>query len=132
MTPPARHASTSGRHEPASTARSPPPHRFAPTRSKLAAPRPRPRQRRDQDDHLGDRLPPRHSWLDVPVLDRKGNIRHDGGVVAAPGMYLMGMPFLRRRKSSFIDGAGDDARDLSDHLYAYLDRKAAMTLVAAE
>jgi putative flavoprotein involved in K+ transport len=63
---------------------------------------------------------PDYSWLDVPVLDRKGLIRHDGGVVAAPGMYLMGMPFLRRRKSALIDGAGDDARDLSAHLAAYL------------
>ena len=36
-------------------------------------------------------------------------------------MYLMGIPFLRRRKSSLIDGAGDDARDLSAHLAAYLD-----------
>jgi putative flavoprotein involved in K+ transport len=32
----------------------------------------------------------------------------------------MGLPFLRRRKSSFIDGAGDDARDLTNHLVAYL------------
>jgi putative flavoprotein involved in K+ transport len=64
---------------------------------------------------------PDYSWLDVPVLDRKGYIRHDGGVAEAPGMYLMGMPFLRRRKSSLIDGAGDDARDLSAHLAAYLD-----------
>jgi putative flavoprotein involved in K+ transport len=65
---------------------------------------------------------PDYSWLDVPVLDRKGLIRHDGGVVVdAPGMYLLGMPFLRRRKSSLIDGAGDDAQDLSAHLVAYLD-----------
>ena len=64
---------------------------------------------------------PDYSWLDVPVLDRKGQIRHDGGVVDAPGMYLMGLPFLRRRKSSLIDGAGDDARDLSDHLRSFLD-----------
>ena len=63
---------------------------------------------------------PDYSWLDVPVLDRKGYIRHDGGVVESPGMYLLGMPFLRRRKSSLIDGAGDDARDLSAHLAAYL------------
>jgi putative flavoprotein involved in K+ transport len=63
---------------------------------------------------------PDYSWLHVPVLDRKGLIRHDGGVVASPGMYLMGMPFLRRRKSALIDGAGDDARDLSTHLAAYL------------
>lgn len=64
---------------------------------------------------------PDYSWLEVPVLDRKGQIRHDGGVVEVPGMYLMGLQFLRRRKSALIDGAGDDARDLSDHLSRYLD-----------
>ncbi len=69
---------------------------------------------------------PDYSWLDVPVFDRKGLVRHDGGVVTdAPGLYLMGMPFLRRRKSTLIDGAGDDARDLSAHLAAYLDGQAA-------
>jgi putative flavoprotein involved in K+ transport len=69
---------------------------------------------------------PDYSWLDVPVLDRKGLIRHDGGVViGAPGMYLLGMPFLRRRKSTLIDGAGDDAEDLSSELAAYLDHRVA-------
>lgn len=63
---------------------------------------------------------PDHSWLNVPVFDHKGRIRHDAGVVEAPGLYLLGMPFLRRRKSSFIDGAGNDARELSAHLAAYL------------
>ncbi len=64
---------------------------------------------------------PDYSWLDVPVFDRKGQIRHDGGVVESPGLYLMGIQFLRRRKSALIDGAGDDARDLSDHLASHLD-----------
>ncbi len=63
---------------------------------------------------------PDYSWLDVPVLDRKGRLRHQGGVVDASGLYVIGLPFLRRRKSSLIDGAGDDARDLSVHLEAYL------------
>jgi putative flavoprotein involved in K+ transport len=63
---------------------------------------------------------PDHSWLDVPVLDGDGQIHHNGGVTAAPGLYVIGMPFLRRRKSSLIDGAGDDARDLSAHLAAHL------------
>jgi putative flavoprotein involved in K+ transport len=67
---------------------------------------------------------PDYSWLELPVLDRKGYVMHEGGVVAAPGVYLMGMQFLRRRKSALIDGAGDDARDLSDHLAAYLDNAA--------
>ncbi|WP_353000548.1 NAD(P)-binding domain-containing protein [Mesorhizobium sp. M0808] len=66
---------------------------------------------------------PDYSWLELPVLDRKGHLRHDGGVAEHPGMYLMGMQFLRRRKSALIDGAGDDARDLSDHLASYLRQK---------
>jgi putative flavoprotein involved in K+ transport len=64
---------------------------------------------------------PDYSWLDVPVLDRKGRLRHDGGVVDAPGMYVVGLPVLRRRKSSFIHGVEDDVRDLTAHLHDYLD-----------
>ncbi len=64
---------------------------------------------------------PDYSWLDVPVLDHKGRVRHDGGVVAStPGLYLIGTPFLRRRRSSFIHGAGSDAEELSAHLVAQL------------
>jgi putative flavoprotein involved in K+ transport len=63
---------------------------------------------------------PDYSWLDVPVLDRKGYLRHDGGVVDAPGLYVIGLPVLRRRKSSFIHGAEDDARDVVEHLAGYL------------
>jgi len=68
---------------------------------------------------------PDYSWLEVPALDRKGMMRHDGGVVCSPGMYLIGSQFLRRRKSALIDGAGDDARDLSVHLASYLDNRVA-------
>lgn len=75
---------------------------------------------------------PDYSWLDVPVLDRKGHMRHDGGVVEAPGLYLMGMQFLRRRKSALIDGAGDDARDLSEHLVSYLDSQVVSTPIGFE
>jgi putative flavoprotein involved in K+ transport len=75
---------------------------------------------------------PDYSWLDVPVLDHKGNIHHDGGVVTgAPGLYVLGLPFLRRRKSSLMDGAGDDARDLSAHLAAHLGARSAGTSAAA-
>jgi putative flavoprotein involved in K+ transport len=60
-------------------------------------------------------------WLDVPVFDRRGRVVHDGGVTASPGLYLIGMPFLRRRKSSLIDGAAADAADLITHLAGHLD-----------
>jgi putative flavoprotein involved in K+ transport len=66
---------------------------------------------------------PDYRWLDMPVLNRKGELRHDGGVVVdAPGMYAIGLPVLRRRKSTFIIGAEDDARDIVGHLAHYLER----------
>ncbi len=64
---------------------------------------------------------PDYSWLHVPVVDHKGRLRHDGGVVDAPGLYAIGLPVLRRRKSTFIHGAEDDARDIVSHLAAYLE-----------
>jgi putative flavoprotein involved in K+ transport len=63
-------------------------------------------------------------WLHVPVTDQAGNIRHRGGVTDAPGLYVLGLPFLRRRKSTFLDGFGADAADLADHLTHHLDRVA--------
>jgi putative flavoprotein involved in K+ transport len=65
-----------------------------------------------------------YPWLEVPVLDAKGKVRHEGGVTPAPGLYLIGANFLRRRKSSFIDGVGHDAEELTAHLTGYLDRRA--------
>ena len=64
---------------------------------------------------------PDYSWLDLPALDHKGRLRHEGGVVTVPGVYAVGLNFLRRRKSSFIHGAEDDARDLTQHLVGYLN-----------
>ncbi|WP_133854256.1 NAD(P)-binding domain-containing protein [Labedaea rhizosphaerae] len=63
---------------------------------------------------------PDYSWLDVPVVDTKGRLDHDGGVVAGPGLYALGLPVLRRRKSTFIHGIEDDARDVIAHLDGYL------------
>ena len=99
-----------------------PPERFAPTAVPASS-------RMDLDLRSGEirtilwatGFHPDYRWLDVPVLDRKGQLRHEGGaVVDAPGMYAMGLPVLRRRKSTFIHGAEDDARDIVSHLVSYL------------
>ena len=63
---------------------------------------------------------PDYRWLRVPVVDEKGHLRHEGGVVDSPGMYALGLPVLRRRKSSFIHGIEDDARELIEHLCGFL------------
>jgi putative flavoprotein involved in K+ transport len=63
---------------------------------------------------------PDYGWLDVPVVDAKGQLNHEGGVVGSPGLYALGLPVLRRRKSTFICGIEDDAREVIDHLTGYL------------
>jgi len=68
---------------------------------------------------------PDFGWLDLPVFDRRGELRHDRGLVTdAPGVCVLGLPLLRRRKSSFIHGAEDDVRELAAQLLAHLDRGA--------
>jgi putative flavoprotein involved in K+ transport len=98
-----------------------PPERFAPTRV--------PESTRLQLDLRSGEIHaivwatgfrPDYRWLDVPVFDTKGQLRHDGGVVDSPGLYALGLPVLRRRKSTFICGIEDDARDVIDHLTRYL------------
>ena len=41
-------------------------------------------------------------------------------MTAEPGLYVIGLHFLRRRKSAFIDGVGDDAAALASHMSAYV------------
>jgi putative flavoprotein involved in K+ transport len=65
-----------------------------------------------------------YPWLDVPVLDGDGELRHEGGVTPCPGAYVMGLPFQRTRKSAFIDGVGADARVLTQGIAARLGQKA--------
>jgi putative flavoprotein involved in K+ transport len=98
-----------------------PPERFAPTEVRSSPPLAldlRNREIRTIIWATGFR--PDLSWLDVPVFNRKGRLSHDGGVTAWPGLYVIGMPFLRRRKSSLIDGAAPDALDLTADLAGYL------------
>ena len=98
-----------------------PPERFAPTRVPQAS-------RLQLDLGSGEiaaivwatGFRPDYSWLDVPVVDAKGQLRHEGGVVESPGLYALGLPVLRRRKSTFIYGIEDDARDVIEHLAGYL------------
>jgi putative flavoprotein involved in K+ transport len=66
---------------------------------------------------------PDYSWLDIPVLDRKGRIIHNQGVADVPGLYVLGLPFLRYRKSSFIHGIEDDAQYVVNHLASSLNQE---------
>jgi putative flavoprotein involved in K+ transport len=67
---------------------------------------------------------PSFSWLDPAAFDRRRRPCHDGGVGAIPGLFFLGLPFMRRRKSSFIDGVGPDATELLEAIRRHLHRRA--------
>ena len=103
----------------------PPPHRFAPTYVD-------PRTPLELDLTSGEittvlwatGFRPDHSWLDLPVRDPGGHIRHNGGVVTgAPGLYVLAMPVLRTRASTYIHGAGADSEALAGHLHSFLSSR---------
>lgn len=62
--------------------------------------------------------PPR---LDLVHLDRRGMVLHDGGLLRSPGLFAIGLPFLRRRSSTFLSGIGRDAVELSTEIRRHLD-----------
>lgn len=99
-----------------------PPHRFEPTRVESSPPL----ELNLDNGHIRTVLwatgyRPDYSWLHLPVFDHKGRLRHQGGVVTdSPGLYVIGLNFLRRRNSSFISGAQADAHDLVEHLNNHL------------
>jgi putative flavoprotein involved in K+ transport len=64
-----------------------------------------------------------YPWLKVPVLDDRGEIRHDGGVTPAPGLFALGLNFMRRRKSTYIDGVGADAEELAQLIVERVNEK---------
>jgi len=98
-----------------------PPERFAPTRVPESA-------RLQLDLRSGEiraivwatGFRPDYGWLDVPVVDAKGQLLHEGGVADSPGLYALGLPVLRRRRSTFICGVEDDAREVVGHLARFL------------
>lgn len=56
-------------------------------------------------------------WIDVPIATEKGWPQEVRGVVpSAPGLYLIGLPFLYSVNCSMIVGVGPDAAYLADEI----------------
>lgn len=54
------------------------------------------------------------SYLKLPVIDNEGNPIHKNGISDCNGLYFLGLPWLRMRKSSMIFGIIDDAEFIAD------------------
>ncbi|PRY26399.1 putative flavoprotein involved in K+ transport [Aliiruegeria haliotis] len=62
-----------------------------------------------------------YPWLQLPVFDPSGEILQSGGITPCPGLYTLGLPFMRRRNSTFIDGVGQDAIEITTEIARHLD-----------
>jgi len=67
-----------------------------------------------------------YPWLNVPGVVERGEIKQLGGITPAHGLYALGLRFMRKRNSNFLDGVGADAHAIVEHLaHRFHDRAAA-------
>ncbi|MFL5932444.1 MAG: FAD-dependent oxidoreductase, partial [Gaiellaceae bacterium] len=49
------------------------------------------------------------SWIQLPVLDDAGRLRHRRGVTDVPGLYFLGLSWQHTRGSALLGWVEDDA-----------------------
>jgi putative flavoprotein involved in K+ transport len=57
-------------------------------------------------------------WVNLPVIGEDGAPRHTEGVTECPGVYFLGLPWLRTWSSTFLFGVGADAEFLAERIAA--------------
>jgi putative flavoprotein involved in K+ transport len=57
-------------------------------------------------------------WIDIAVLNPRGEPVHVRGITGVPGLYFLGLQWLSKMNSSFLSGVGDDAAVLADQIAA--------------
>lgn len=60
------------------------------------------------------------SFIRLPVFDEHDQIKHTQGVTVVEGLYIMGMPWQRTRKSGLIMGVKEDAAYITTKIYSIL------------
>jgi putative flavoprotein involved in K+ transport len=53
-------------------------------------------------------------WVGLGICDSHGVPQHTRGRTREPGVFFLGLPWLHKRKSSFLGGVGEDAEFLAD------------------
>ena len=59
------------------------------------------------------------SYLKLPVFNGNGIPKHHGGISDIEGLYFLGLPWLRKRKSGIILGIREDSEFLAETILAY-------------
>ena len=61
---------------------------------------------------------PDYSWIDLPILDSNGRLRHRRGVTDVPGLSFLGLTWQWTRGSALIGWVKDDAAFLAERIAA--------------
>ncbi|MES2650064.1 MAG: NAD(P)/FAD-dependent oxidoreductase [Bacteroidota bacterium] len=62
------------------------------------------------------------SYLDPLVLNDDNTPKHEHGISGVDGLYFLGLPWLRKRKSGIIPGIGDDAAFIAGQILQFRER----------
>lgn len=60
------------------------------------------------------------SWVNLDVFDNRDRPRHRAGITESPGLYVIGFPWLSKRKSGILYGVSEDAAHIVQHIENYL------------
>jgi putative flavoprotein involved in K+ transport len=59
---------------------------------------------------------PDYSWIDLPIFDADGRLRHRRGVTDVPGPYFLGLTWQHTRGSALIGWVKDDAEFIAGQI----------------
>jgi putative flavoprotein involved in K+ transport len=63
-----------------------------------------------------------HSWIELPIHDAAGRLRHRRGVTDVPGLYFLGLSWQHTRGSALLGWVKDDAEFIAGRI-ALLQRE---------
>jgi putative flavoprotein involved in K+ transport len=62
---------------------------------------------------------PDYSWIDLPIFDPDGRVRHRRGVTDVPGLYFLGLTWQHTRGSALLGWVKDDAEFIAEQIAAH-------------
>jgi putative flavoprotein involved in K+ transport len=62
---------------------------------------------------------PDYSWIDLPIFDEHGRLRHRRGVTDVPGLYFLGLTWQHTRGSALIGWVKEDAAFIAERIAAF-------------
>jgi putative flavoprotein involved in K+ transport len=61
-----------------------------------------------------------HAWIELPVADEDGRLRHRRGITDVPGLYFLGLPWQHTRGSALLGWVKDDAEFIADEIANFM------------